>query len=322
MSSQNKNPQTSAAKTALKTAPKTVNLPGQISDVDLRLLRIFKAVVDNGGFSAAEVQLNISRPAISLAISDLEKRLSLRLCQRGRSGFALTEEGEQIYHAILQVLASLEGFKAQVNAIHNHLKGELNIGITDNLVTLPHMRITHALAELKKAGPGVRINIRMIPPNDIELGVLDSRLHIGVIPELRPLQGLNYFPLYEETSQLYCSRGHTLFSLNDTELTIPQIEKQDAVVPAFAPLADVKPLHRRLNAQATATDREGIAFLILTGSYIGYLPTHFAERWVRDGQMRALLPDELHFGTQFFAVTRKAARPNLILEKYLEALGV
>ncbi len=306
----------------MKSPTKSHKAIDQISDIDIRLLKIFKAVVDNGGFAAAEVQLNISRPAISIAISDLEKRLDLRLCQRGRSGFTLTEEGQEIYNASLQLLVSLETFKTQVNAIHHQLKGELNIGITDNLVTLPHMRITHALAALKKAGPEVRINIRMIPPNDIELGVLDSRLHIGVIPELRPLQGLNYYPLYEETSQLYCSAGHPLYSRSDDELQPEDIYDCDAVVPAFAQIAEIKSKHQLLNSQATATDREGIAFLILTGHFIGYLPTHFAQRWVRDGLMRPLLPRQLYFGTQYSAITRKAARPNLILEKYLEALGI
>ena len=43
----------------------------QIGNTDLRLLRIFKAVVECGGFAAAEVTLNIGRSAISIAISDL-----------------------------------------------------------------------------------------------------------------------------------------------------------------------------------------------------------------------------------------------------------
>jgi len=44
--------------------------------------------------------------------------------------------------------------------LHQHLRGELTIGLTDNLVTLPHMRITHALAQLKERGPDVQIQIR------------------------------------------------------------------------------------------------------------------------------------------------------------------
>jgi DNA-binding transcriptional LysR family regulator len=293
---------------------------GQLSAVDLRLLRIFKKVAECGGFSAAEVGLNISRAAISIAMSDLETRLGFRLCQRGRSGFSLTDEGRQVYDYSLQLLASMEDFRTQVNALHAQLKGELNIGITDNLVTIPHMRITHALARLKEQGPDVVINIRMAPPNEIELGVLDGRLHIGMVPDLRPLSGLNYQPLYQEQSRLYCSHDHPLFAQVEAVLDPAHVNEQDAVVPAYAQTPEIKALHQQLRACATATDREGIAFLILTGRYIGYLPDHFARSWVRDGLMRALLPDSYHYLTQFSIITRKGARANLVLETYLEEL--
>jgi DNA-binding transcriptional LysR family regulator len=293
---------------------------GQLSDVDLRMLRIFRKVVECGGFSAAEVELNISRAAISIAMSDLETRLGFRLCQRGRSGFSLTDEGGQVYDYTLQLLSSLEDFRTQVNALHAQLKGELNIGITDNLVTMPHMQITHALARLKEQGPDVAINIRMAPPNEIELGVLDGRLHIGVVPDLRPLAGLDYLPLYQEQSRLYCSHNHPLFGQDDSAIDVSALNELDAVVPAYAQTPEIKALHQQLKATATATDREGIAFLILTGRYIGYLPDHFAESWVRDGNMRALLPDSYHYITQFSAITRKGARANLVLETYLEEL--
>ena len=121
-------------------------LPRQLGDAHIRLLRIYKAVVESGGFSAAEVELNISRPAISLAISELESLLNMRICNRGRAGFALTEQGEEVYDATLQLLGGLENFRARINAINTDLKGELNIGITDNMVTVPQMRITRALA--------------------------------------------------------------------------------------------------------------------------------------------------------------------------------
>lgn len=291
---------------------------GQLSDIDLRLLRIYKVVVECGGFSAAEVELNISRAAISIAMSDLESRLGFRLCQRGRSGFSLSEEGEQIYHYTLQLLSSIEDFRTQVNTLHTQLKGELNIGITDNLVTMPHMRITNALSALKTQGPDVTVNIRMSPPNEIELGVLDGRLHIGIVPDLRPLAGLHYFPLYQEESQLYCSSDHPLFKAKNSALKT--LDEWDAVVPAYAQTPEIKACYQQLKPTATATDREGIAFLILTGRYIGYLPAHLAAQWVDVGKMRALLPEKYNYSTQFSAITRKGARSNLVLQTYLENL--
>jgi len=159
----------------------------QVSDFDIRLLRIFRSVVESGGFSAAESALGIGRSAISQQMSDLEQRLGLRLCQRGRAGFSLTEEGREVYQSSLQLLSALESFRTEVNGLHRHLRGELNIGLTDNLVTLPHMRITHALSQLKERGPDVHINIRMIAPNEVEQGVLDGSLHVGVVPKASAL---------------------------------------------------------------------------------------------------------------------------------------
>ena len=290
---------------------------GQLSDIDLRMLRIFKVVVECGGFSAAEVELNITRSAISISMSDLEKRLGFTLCQRGRSGFTLTDEGQQVYEYTLELLSSIENFRTQVNTLHTQLIGELNIGITDNLVTMPKMKITNALAALKKQGPGVAINIRMIAPNEIELGVLDAKLHVGVVPTLRSLAGLNYTPLYEEQSKLYCSAGHQLFDQADDTI---DLKAWDAVAPAYAQTPEIKACYQQLNATATATDREGIAFLILTGQYIGYLPEHLAERWVSEGKMRAIAPERYGYETFFSVITRKGARSNLVLETYLEQL--
>ena len=292
---------------------------GQLSDIDLRLLRIFKSIVEAGGFSPAEAVLNISTAAISLAVTDLEARLGFRLCQRGRSGFSLTQEGSEVYQYILQVLASIENFKTQVNTLHRELKGELNIGITDNLVSMPNMHITNSLAKLKDQGPEVVVNIRMIPPVEIELAVFNDKLQIGILPLFKQLKGLDYQDLYEEKSLLYCSQGHPLFNSQDIEIDLCN---WNAVLPCYGQSSKIKKQLQQLKIEgaASATDREGIAFLILTGRYIGYLPDHFAKRWVESGQLRALNPETYHYQTQFSVVTRKGVPLNQVTQVYLDHL--
>ncbi|MCU7942546.1 MAG: LysR family transcriptional regulator [Candidatus Thiodiazotropha sp. (ex Cardiolucina cf. quadrata)] len=301
---------------------KRASFGGQISDADIRLLRIFRVVVENGGFSSAEIELNISISAISIAINDLEKRLGMKLCQRGRAGFSLTDEGAEVYQAILQLLASLENFKTQVNSISAHLKGELNIGVTDNLVTMSnHMRVTNSLSALKQLGPEVRINIRMMPPSEIEKSVLDGRLHIGVIPDFRHLAGLEFIDLYDEDSLLYCGHKHELFARDNSQLSEADIHQLDAVFPAAAVPLENKSLLQIMRPAATATDREGAAFLILSGQYVAFLPVHYAERWVEKEKMRALLPERYRFKTRYAAITRKGARPNLVLQTFIKELN-
>nr|WP_324996777.1 LysR family transcriptional regulator [Salinisphaera sp.] len=289
----------------------------QISDFDLRLIQVFKTVVESGGFTAAVPALGVSRSAISIHMANLEARFDLKLCQRGRSGFALTEEGREVYDASLRLLSSIETFRTEVNGFHRELHGDLNIGITDNLVSLPHMRITQALAALKNHGPGIRINIHMMPPSEIERGIIDGRLQVGVVPAVNNMGALEYTPLYDEAAYLYCAANHPLFPRSDDTITDDELAACDAVRPVFALSPAGRRRHRALNETATATDREGIAFLILTGSYIGYLPEHFAKRWTRETQLRAIRPEDHNYRIEYATVTRRGRLPHRVLERFL-----
>jgi DNA-binding transcriptional LysR family regulator len=297
-------------------------LPRQLGDAHIRLLRIYRVVIESGGFAAAEVELNISRPAISLAISELESLLSMKLCHRGRSGFSITPHGEQVYQSVMQLLGSIENFRAQINAINTDLVGELNIGIIDNLVTMEKMSITQAISALKDRAPGVVINIRMMPPNEIESGVLNGQLHVGVVPELRAFPGLTYTPLYKEKSLLYCSDQHPLFKKNLYDISDDALAKYDAVVSRYPQSPEIKQQQRKLKATASSTDREGIAFLILTGRFIGFLPTHFAQRWTDQDKIHSIGAHSRYFHTNFSIITSKGAHSHLILDAFLEELKI
>ena len=91
---------------------------GQLSDMDLRLLQIFKSVVECGGMSAAELELNVGTSTLSRHMKDLETRLGMVLCRRGRAGFSLTPEGHQVYEATLQLLGGVDLFRSRIDDIH------------------------------------------------------------------------------------------------------------------------------------------------------------------------------------------------------------
>lgn len=291
----------------------------RVGDLEVRLIRVFKAVVDSGGFTAAVPTLGISRSAISLYMTDLEARIGLKLCQRGRSGFSLTEEGREVYDAAMQLLAATETFRTEVNSLHSALRGELNIGITDNLVSLPQMKITHALARLKAQGAEVHINIYMRPSGEVETGVIDGRFHVGVVPMVNTLSALDYRHLYSEPTYLYCGASHPL-APGGAQADAAAIAAADAVEPAYSLSAEGQACQAELNATATASDREGIAFLVLTGCYIGFLPEHFARRWVIDEQLVRLGSEDDGYRVNYAAITRRGRRPHRILETFLAGL--
>jgi len=296
------------------------NVIGHIAGADIRTIKIFKTVVSCGGFSAAESELNISRAAISIAMSDLEQRLSLKLCNRGRSGFSLTDEGEQVYLAVLQLLASHQEFQQRINTIHSELKGDLAIGITDCLITLPRMYITDSLRALKQQAPEVNINIEMIPANQVIKNLLSGQIQIGVAPVISKNLNLKYVHLYDEESHLYCGHEHPLFNLPDSSISEAQIAEYEMVTPSYQQPPDIRNHLIQFRKGAQASDREGIAFLILTGCYIGYLPTHFAQKWVEKGLLKPLSTERFKFVTPYAAIARKDLAPNLILACFMDRL--
>jgi len=290
---------------------------GQMSDYEIRLIRIFKTVVECGGFTAAETTLGISRSAISQHMNDLEGRLGFSLCQRGRGGFSLTEEGKDIYQAGLTLLTALETFKSDVNALHQTIKGELNIGITDNLVTLPAMHVTNALAELSAPEHEVTLHIHMEPSDAIIRGVMDGHLHVGVVPAVNLPTSLETRHLYDEPSYLYCAAGHPLFTEHDDTLNFADIAQYSAISPRYPLPAEARQVHDALTLRASASDREGAAFLILTGRFIGFLPEHVAAQWVAAGKMRALHAATQHYRIPFVLITRHDRRPNRVVDAFL-----
>ena len=108
-------------------------IPKPVTEYDLRLLRIFTSVVEHGGFSAAEKALGITRSTISVHMSNLETRMKLKLCLRGRGGFSLTEDGQLVYRAVISLLDSLNDFSLLVGTLGKELSGELVILCADLL---------------------------------------------------------------------------------------------------------------------------------------------------------------------------------------------
>ena len=114
-----------ASRVAIPPPTKHRAVLGQLSDMDLRLLQVFKAVVECGGMSAAELELNIGTSTVSRHMKDLETRLGLTLCRRGRAGFALTAEGQRVYDETLRLLSAVEAFRSSIDDIHRRMGGRL-----------------------------------------------------------------------------------------------------------------------------------------------------------------------------------------------------
>ncbi len=282
---------------------------GQIGDSDLRLLKVFKSVADCGGMAAAELDLNIGVSTISRQIKDLETRLGLTLCRRGRAGFALTAEGQRIYEETTRLLDATESFLVGVHDIHRRIGGQLEIGVFDKTATNPQARIGAAIALFSEAAPEVALQIQVSTINAIERKLIDGSLHVGIIPSHRSSESLSYDKLFEETMQLYCGAGHSLFDADHASL-----DWKGLTAFKFAGLGYHSPnmeasQRAGLRRAATGLDQEAIATLILSGHFLGFLPDHYAKGFENESQMQRIRPEVFRYDCDFVCVMRKSPAP-------------
>lgn len=292
----------------------------KVTDFDLRLLRIFKAVTDCGGFSAAESTLDMNLSTISTHMTDLETRVGIRLCERGRRGFQLTAEGRALYQSVSTLLDCVEDFRANVGALRGQIGGELAVGIVDNTITDARMHVAEAIRAVKLRGGDLHIRLQVQSPSEIEEAVQERRLHVGIGPFRNALPGLDYKPLYREDLYLYCGRGHALFDSAPLDIALEALGSLDYVARGY--MRETKEVGGPVSFKATATvhHMEAVATLILSGRFIGYLPKHYARQWADNDLMRALRPDVLSHVAEFSLVTRKDRQPTIASQMFIDAL--
>ena len=79
--------------------------------------------------------------------------------------------------------------------------------------------------------------------------------------------------------------------------------------------------HRlKLRRSADVYDEEALATLILSGRYIGFLPDHFAKRFVERGEMHCLRPDVYHYRSDHAAIVRHAPKPSRLVQEFLNCM--
>jgi LysR family transcriptional regulator, transcriptional activator for bauABCD operon len=299
---------------------KSVALLGRLADVDLRLLRVFQRVVECGGMASAELDLNIGLSTISRHMKDLETRLGLVLCRRGRGGFALTAEGDQVYRAALRLLSATEDFRGSLHGIHRRLAGDLHVALFEKTASNPQARIDQAVARFAQLAPQAELHVHVGGIGMIERGVLDGQYHIGVIPEHRPSDRLHYEALFGETMLLYAAPSHPWGQVPDRLRGWDDLRQQSlAGLGYHSPNMALTHTHR-LARHATAQDQEGVATLVLSGVYLGFLPDHYARVFVDRGRLVAVAPDVLRYSCRFSAIVRQSPEPSRLTQVFREAL--
>lgn len=295
--------------------------PRPISELDLRLLRIFKVVVECGGFTPAEEVLNVTKSTISIHISKLEARLNVRLANRGRQGFSLTEEGRLVYEAALELFDSLNVFAQKVSNLDSDISGELAIVCSDQVALTRQLKLPQLIKAMNQQAPKMRLAINADTIPNIEQSLLKGDIQIGIFPDYRQVDGLVYQPCYSETFYLCIGKEHPLFNVPDEDISEEQILKNDTVHPGVDVNISGIQQFQSMKLTARAYQFDTRTPFILSGLYQGFFPLSYIQGFLDRGEVRLLQPEQRFYNVDHVVVYREQVRADPKVQLFLQAFG-
>ena len=250
----------------------------RVRDVDLHLLRVFVAVAESGGVAAAQHSLNVAPSTISTQLSNLEDRLGFRLCERGRMGFSLTDEGKVVLEAAYQMFRDLRKFLDTMEALKGNLAGTLRIVLLDSAVQNPQMNLDDAISLVKDRHPFVQFEVYQLPPGELENAIIRREADIGVSWVYAAQSSLSSRRLFTERQVIFCGRRHPLFEEDGRQVTLERLETCDWVKRGLSPAGRVSLF------LASGCDRQRL-------SHGKHRTFHFGRHsyWVPAGTLRGTL---------------------------------
>lgn len=296
----------------------TASVP-PLHDIDLKHWRLFKAVVECGGLSAAEEATGMGISAISRQLSDLESRFGSQLCHRGRSGFQLTEEGQVAYTAVLRLLDSIDEFRDTLASSKAEVKGDLSLWLIDHCAFTPSNPIATALQYFRRDYPLVNLSIGVAPPDAVERAVAEKKASVGVTICKSDLPSLSYQVIGSEASALYCGRHHEAFG-KDEEQARRIVEQTAHYVRRGYLVQDAAPANFLQKNSALAHHVEGTVQLLLSGGFVGIVPDHIAQPWVERDALFRLPLQEFIVVRPVFVVAREPQGSSRIASLMLDAI--
>ena len=153
-----------------------------------RHLEVFDAIIAAGSISRAATQLNLSQPAVSIALANFEELIGFKLFQRDRGFFAPTREALLLQDEMAQALLALSRVSQRVSEIRAGSVGSVRIATNGAMAIhfLPPL-----IAAYQRDHSDVNIDILVRSSRQVADWVSSRQIDIGLIDTPVPVAGLN-----------------------------------------------------------------------------------------------------------------------------------
>ncbi len=287
-----------------------INLNFLEKRLKIRQLVVFNAVLQQNSILKAAEKLNITQPAVTRTIRDMEEIFATKLFERNNRGVTPTVLGEALGNRTKQILTELRHAVDEMNSIKNAEEGHVIVG---TLITASAQLLPDSIAALKSEFPRVVVTIKE-GVNELLLPALangEIDIVLGRIPDQKDYFDVIHYPLYTEPLQILASHEHPLVSKHRVELK-DLLELQWIVPVVESPVSNrVKVLIENAGLDPPARIIESLSLssnmgLLRTLDAIAFLPGSVARHYEAIGQCKILPVGDLgQFGEVGYSISAK-----------------
>jgi DNA-binding transcriptional LysR family regulator len=289
-------------------------------DLQLTHVRTLEAVARHGSFSRAAAELHLTQPAVSMHVSQLERRLGLPLLERvGKRAFP-TRAGEVLLEHAARAVGELEAGIAMVQRLRGVVAGRVRIGTS---ASISIYLLPPVLRRVRARHPEIELVVVTGNAPEIARAVVANTLDLGIVSLPVRDRELTILPFYRDElvaiapPQPAWKRRRTISAAElarETLILFEQGSTQRRVVEAWFHRAGVSPAHAMELGNTEAIKQ-------LVGAGLGLsIGSWFAVRAeARAGRLVSLhlVPRLIH---QRGIILRKDRPPTPALSAFLDAL--
>jgi DNA-binding transcriptional LysR family regulator len=163
--------------------------------LSLDQLQALLEVVEQGSFSAAARRLNLTQPAVSLQIRELERRFGLRLIERLGKRAHATVPGRELVEAARRIFHECNHADAAMRRFRDGWIGRVHVGTT--LTTMIY-RLPPILRRVRLDHPGIDLILTNTPTQTCVDNIIHNRIDLGLVNLPVGKRQLKITPLCQE----------------------------------------------------------------------------------------------------------------------------
>ncbi|VWB96274.1 LysR family transcriptional regulator [Burkholderia lata] len=253
-------------------------------------LALFVDVVDQQSFSAAARRLGVAASSVTRRIDRLETQLGIRLLHRTTHALRPTEAGQSLYGRATRMLAELRGLQEDLHSQHDEPSGLLRV---DCPAPFGRRHLMAALAAFMQRHPALQVDLVLTDSMvDLQGARLGSDVDLAV--RIGPLEDTRFVAtVLAPQRRVLCASAAYLARRGEPE-SPDALAEHDCLAWHGAPPPGAWRFGERRHVPAQPRFRsnhsEALLEAAIDGLGLAHLPTWLAGDALRDGRLRAVLP--------------------------------